>query len=63
MKIHHKSFIAGVLVVAALRSLYMDMLGLDGFIEAVKLSWVDWKISVPLAVVTLFFIPYLLRKP
>ena len=62
MKIHYRSFVAGILIVTALRNLYQDMLGLDKFIEIVKLSWVDWKISTPIAIVTLLFIPYLLRK-
>ena len=63
MKIHYKSFVAGVLVVIALKSLHQDLLGLDGYIETVKASWVNWKISVPAAIVILLSIPYLLRKP
>ena len=63
MKIHYKSFVAGILVVIASKSLYQDFLGLDGYIETVKAGWVSWKVSVPSAIVILLSIPYLLRKP
>ena len=62
MKIHYRSFLAGILIVTAIKSLYQDLLGLDNYLEVVRLNWVDWKISVPIAIVTLLFIPYLLRK-
>lgn len=63
MKIHYKSFVAGILVVTALKSLYQDSVGLDNYIEIVKANWISWKVSVPLTIVILLSIPLLLRKP
>mgnify|MGYP001577508280 CR=1 FL=1 len=62
MKIHYRSFLAGILIVIALKSIYQDLLGLDNYLEVVRRSWCDWKISVPSAITILLFIPYLLRK-
>mgnify|MGYP001573840607 FL=1 len=63
MKIHYRSFVAGILVAIALKSLYQDLLGLESYIEIVKAGWISWKVSVPYAIVILLSIPYLLRKP
>lgn len=62
MKINYRSFLAGILIVTAIKSLYQDLLGLDNYLEVVRLNWVSWKISVPSAITILLFIPYLLRK-
>ena len=63
MKIHYKSFVAGICFVVALRSLYQDLLGLDNYIEIVRSCWISWKVSVPFAIVILLSIPIFLRKP
>jgi hypothetical protein len=43
----------GVLATWAWLSLRQDYLGLDGYIATVRAGWVDWRYTVPLAVVAL----------
>ena len=48
-----RGFMAGVLSVSAIRSLVQDAIGREDYIRAVPLMWVEWYISVPIAVVLL----------
>lgn len=53
----HNFFFMGAFAGAALHgvmmSLYSDALGLEGFIERVRSTWIDARITVPIAVILL----------
>lgn len=50
MKINvSNKFLAGILTHAAIQSLLQDLQGKEGYIRNVQEHWVDWKISVPIA--------------
>lgn len=59
----NKKFLAGVLTLAALRSLQQDWWGRDETIRRVVDGWVSWKITVPIAIGYLIAALFLCRNP
>jgi len=53
--VFRNGFWVGVMVCMALRSLQLDYIGKEKFIELCQNSWIDPKITVPLAIVLLLF--------
>lgn len=48
-----RGFVAGMLMVTAIRSLMQDAMGKEDYIASIQYIWVEWYISVPVAVVLL----------
>lgn len=46
-------FWAGFIMVTAGRSLILDAMGKEDYIASIQFTWVEWYISVPVAVVML----------
>lgn len=46
-------FIAGILVMSASTSLHQDLMGKTRYLAMVEAGWVDWRVTVPIAVLAL----------
>lgn len=46
-------YLAGVLVYSGTLSFYQDLLGCERYIAVVRSGWISWKITVPMAIVSI----------
>jgi len=57
-----KQFWAGILFYSSIQSLHQDILGKEKYMKAIDLLWIDWRITVPFAILGLIATMVLIRS-